>query len=91
MLRRSLRLINRVAGGFLVLAGLYIAWYVLYEIRNRSDADPAVDRVTGWSAELSNAVSNFGAVRLALVLVVLIGAGIGFAWARSAPDEEQAS
>lgn len=82
-LRRSLRVINRVAGGFLVIAGLYVSWYSLYEIRDRSDSDPAVDRVTSWSSGLSNRITDIGATRLAGVLVLLIVAVGAVAYVRS--------
>ena len=82
-LRRSLGVINRVAGAFLVVAGLYIGWYGIYEIRERSDSDPAVDRVTGWSSDLANRVQSIGALPLAGILVLLIGAAAAVAYVRS--------
>jgi len=82
-LRRSLAVINRVAGGFLVIAGLYIGWYGIYEIRQRNDSDPAVDRVTSWSSDLGNRLQNIGAIPLALILVVLIGGVIAVAYLRA--------
>ncbi|MEJ7585010.1 MAG: cytochrome c biogenesis CcdA family protein [Acidimicrobiales bacterium] len=60
VLRRSLRVVNRVAGGLMVVAGAYVAYYGLYEIRAGAEADPAIDRVTGWSSELATAVQDLG-------------------------------
>lgn len=82
-LRRSLAWINRVAGGFLVIAGVYIAWYSFYEIRERSDSDPAVDRVTGWSSDISNRVTNIGVYPLAGLLLLVIAIVAAVAYLRS--------
>jgi cytochrome c biogenesis protein CcdA len=48
LMRRVLPYVNRIAGGLLVVAGAYVAWYGWFEIRAGRD-DAAVDRVTDWS------------------------------------------
>jgi len=85
-LRRSLTVINRVAGAFLVVAGAYVAYYGLYETRSDSDADIAVDRVTGWSADLAGLVQDLGASRIAMILLLLISVAVLVSYLRSSPD-----
>jgi cytochrome c biogenesis protein CcdA len=48
LMRRVLPYVNRIAGGLLVLAGAYIAWYGWREIR-KDPNDAIVKRVTDWS------------------------------------------
>ena len=48
LMRRVLPYVNRIAGGLLVVAGAYVAWYGWFEIREGQD-DATVDRVTDWS------------------------------------------
>jgi cytochrome c-type biogenesis protein len=51
--RRVLPFVNRIAGGLLVLAGAYVAWYGWIEIRDKTTRDATVSRVTDWSATAS--------------------------------------
>lgn len=70
-LRRVLPYVQRIAGGLLVVAGAYVAYYGVYEIRFGSDAlrrDGVVDRVTGWSSDISDWVQDTGGTRIALLL-----------------------
>jgi cytochrome c biogenesis protein CcdA len=70
-LRRVLPYVNRIAGGLLVLTGTYIAWYGTFEIRSAS-GDATVQRVTDWSAEVSNWLdSNHEALAVALLGIVV--------------------
>lgn len=87
-LRNSLGVINRVAGGFLVLAGLYVTWYAIYEITERNDSDPAVDRVTGWSSDLANRVTDIGVWPLAGVLALGIAVALIVGLLRSRSDTD---
>jgi hypothetical protein len=52
--RRVLPYVNRIAGGLLVLTGLYVAYYGTVEIRGASTAGAPVDKVTDWSTTWSN-------------------------------------
>lgn len=84
--RRVLPLVSRVSGALLVVAGLYVAWYALYEIRlERGDDAPAgpVDTVTGWSGQVSNWVDRTGAGRIAAVVVAATLLAALASWARS--------
>lgn len=73
--RRASAHVSRVSGALLVVTGLYLVWYGLAEIRmGRAGIpdDPVIDRVTGWSADLSARVQDVGAVELGLVLALFV-------------------
>jgi cytochrome c-type biogenesis protein len=89
-LRRSLPIIGRLAGGFLVLAGAYLIWYGAYEIRDAIDSDPAIDRVTGWSGDLGEVLQG-RAYAIAAVLGLLIVAILAVAYARSTRPSRSSS
>jgi cytochrome c biogenesis protein CcdA len=90
-LRRSLAVIGRVAGGFLVVAGAYLAWYGVYEIRDSVSNDPAIDRVTGWSADLGNIIDGRSAFAIAALLIAAIVAVLAVAYVRSARESRSSS
>ncbi|MGH9245530.1 MAG: cytochrome c biogenesis CcdA family protein [Acidimicrobiales bacterium] len=78
-LRQILPYVQRIAGGLLVLAGAYVAYYGWYELRvYRGDLsrDPIVDGVTRTFDDLRRWVISVGGLRLATALVVLIAAGV---------------
>jgi len=80
-LRRMLPYVHRIAGAMLVVTGAYVAYYGSYEIRNGSgaiDDDGVVDRVFGWSSDLTNLVQDVGATRIATVLGLLLAAAATF-------------
>lgn len=67
--------VSRVSGVLLVLTGVYLVWYGLAEIRLESRGapdDPVIDRVTGWSTEISARVQDVGGVELGLVLALFV-------------------
>ena len=72
--------IARVAGGLVALAGAYVAYYGWFELRtNRAGPGEApssaiVDRVTGWSSEVTVWIESVGSVRIAVAVVVLLAA-----------------
>jgi hypothetical protein len=70
--RRLLPHVQRISGGLLVLAGLYVAYYGWYELRRLGEEDRTVDLVTGWSNEVSVWVHDVGPTRLGLVLAVIV-------------------
>ena len=66
---------GRLAGALLTVTGLYLTWYGISELRlSRSghEADPVIDRVTGWSADISTAVQDVGGVEVGLVLALFV-------------------
>jgi cytochrome c biogenesis protein CcdA len=92
-LRRVLPYVDRIAGGLLVLTGLYVVWYGLYEIRTLDTPrqDDVVDRVTGWSSDISNWVSRTGGVRIGLILALVVAAAGVYAATRSGRARRRAA
>jgi len=87
-LRRILPYVNRISGALLVLVGLYVGYYALYEIRLHtaqglpSDALlAAAGRIQGW---LAGWVHQHGALPWVLVFAVLVTCALGGAWYRRA-------
>lgn len=72
--RRALPYVQRISGGLLVVAGLYVAYYGWYELRRLGEEDAAVDRVTGWSNDVAAWVTDVGPTRLGLFLAVVVAA-----------------
>lgn len=79
-IRRILPYVNRIGGAILVLAGLYIGYYGVYELRlfhaNGSAQDPIVDGAGKLQTLLAGWVDQIGPIPLVAGLVVLIGAGV---------------
>lgn len=79
-IRRILPHVNRMGGVILVVAGLYIGYYGVYELRlfhgGGSAEDPIIDGAGKVQALLAEWVDKIGPVPLVLGLVVLIGAGV---------------
>jgi cytochrome c-type biogenesis protein len=77
-MRRAMPYVGRVAGGLLVVAGTYVAYYGWYEIRVRRgdlSGSTAVDTVTGWSTSISRWVfDDVGAERLGLLMALALAA-----------------
>jgi cytochrome c-type biogenesis protein len=75
--RRAMPYVGRVAGGLLVVAGAYVAYYGWHELRvQRGDlsGSTVVDTVTGWSTSITNWVYDVGPVRLGWLLALALGA-----------------
>jgi cytochrome c biogenesis protein CcdA len=73
-MRRAAAYANRIAGGLLVVSGLYLAWYGAAEIRLEDGPreDPIINRVTGWSASINQRVESIGGVEVGLVLALFL-------------------
>jgi cytochrome c biogenesis protein CcdA len=82
-LRRLLPFVSRISGGLLLVAGAYVAWYGWYERNRIGEEDPFVDRVTGWSADVSAWVQDRGATSVGLTLAVVIAAAAIYVAARA--------
>ena len=83
--RALLPVMNRVAGGFLLVAGAYVAYYGWYELRVFSGGsvdDPVVGAALQVQGALSRAVAETGAATLTVVLGVLVVAGLALAQLR---------
>ena len=76
MMRRALPSIQRASGALLALAGAYVSWFGWYELYRLGDPDPAVDLVTGWSADIQAALSSAGATRLGTFLAAAVAAAV---------------
>ncbi|GAA4895062.1 cytochrome c biogenesis CcdA family protein [Actinomycetospora straminea] len=74
--RRLLPYVNRVAGALLVVVGLYVGYYGVYELRlffgGGSAQDPVVGAAGAIQQTLSGWVDAVGALPLAAALVVLV-------------------
>ncbi|MGH2685269.1 MAG: cytochrome c biogenesis CcdA family protein [Actinomycetota bacterium] len=83
-LRQAMRYVQRAAGVLLIIAGAYVAWYGITEIRLDSGATGggAVDFVTDLSAEISTWVQDTGATRIGVVLAVLVAAATAYSLGR---------
>jgi cytochrome c biogenesis protein CcdA len=73
-MRRVLPYVNRIAGGLLVVAGAYVAWYGWVEIRKSSD-DATVTRVTDWSYSVGDWLQANRPLVI-LLCIVAVGAGV---------------
>ncbi|WP_426574748.1 cytochrome c biogenesis CcdA family protein [Aquihabitans sp. McL0605] len=87
-LRRALPFFTRIAGAIMVIAGAYLAWYGVYEIRliQRGEQDATrgpVGLVTNWSSDVSSWLGHFDPLEVALVLALLIGGAVLFALLRT--------
>ncbi len=73
--------VNRVSGALLVLAGTYVAYYGVYELRQAS-GDIAEDPVVGAATSVQGAAARFiddlgpWVLLAALVLLLVVGLGI---------------
>jgi cytochrome c biogenesis protein CcdA len=86
-LRRILPFVNRISGVLLVLVGLYVAYYGLYELRlfNGAHTNPQ-DAVMTAAGRLQGALAGWvhqhGAWPWVVALVVLVAGGLASAWYR---------
>jgi cytochrome c biogenesis protein CcdA len=82
-LRRALPHVQRASGALLVVAGAYVAWYGWYEADRLGEADPFVDRVTGWSDDIAAWLQDRGGTTVGLVLAVLVAGAALFVASRT--------
>jgi cytochrome c biogenesis protein CcdA len=87
-LRRVLPFVNRIGGALLVLVGLYVAYYGVYELRlfnTRANPDDAVIRSAGrLQGALAGWVHQHGVLPWLVALSVLVIGAIAGAWLRRA-------
>jgi len=86
-LRRILPFVNRISGALLVLVGLYVGYYGLYELRLISGAqvnpqDAVITAAGRLQGVLAGWVHQHGAWPWAVTLVVLVAGGLAGAWYR---------
>jgi cytochrome c-type biogenesis protein len=78
-IRRAGSVLPRIAGGLLLVAGAYVAWYGAWELRvlhAGAASDPVVDRAARVQQWLASMVSSAGWPIFAGALVVLLGLGL---------------
>jgi cytochrome c-type biogenesis protein len=77
-LRQSLPYITRISGALVALAGAYVAWYGLLELRTNRAAPGSIpasgltDRVSSWSSSLTDWIDQVGSVRIAVIVVAAL-------------------
>jgi cytochrome c-type biogenesis protein len=74
-LRSSRAYIGRVSGGLVALAGAYVVYYGVLELRTYRRSGPVpessiTDTVAGWSYDVQGWISDTGAVRVAATLAI---------------------
>jgi cytochrome c-type biogenesis protein len=78
-IRRALPYVHRIGGAILLLAGLYITYYGIYELRlfnaNGSAEDTIVDSAGALQSKLAEAVDFIGPLPIAIALVLLVTIG----------------
>ena len=88
-MRRIVPYVNRISGALLVLVGVYVAYYGLYEVRlftaNGSPADPVIAAAGRVQGALAGWVHRHGAWPWIVVLAVLVVAAL--VWARRVTAE----
>jgi cytochrome c biogenesis protein CcdA len=87
-LRGILPYVSRLAGGLVLIAGLYVGWYGILELRSQRatgtvESGRAISTVTGWSGSISNWVDRVGAVRLGMIFGLVIAITVFVALLRS--------
>jgi cytochrome c-type biogenesis protein len=73
-LRRTMQFVDRASAVLLILAGLYVAWYGLAEVRSKSAKDGVTSRGVAWAANVSNFLTNHRSWIIGLAAVVIGGA-----------------
>lgn len=89
VLRSGLRSIDRAAGVFIILTGIYLTWYWYAAITGSgSGANPVTNRVESWQSELVTFMQRQGVWRLSIILGAAVAVGltvIAFSHRRKAP------
>lgn len=89
-LRRALPYFTRIAGGIMLIAGAYLTWYGIYEIRLvlRGQQDPTrgpVGFVTSLSTDISSWLGDLDPLQVALLLGLVVCGVVLVALLRSEP------
>ena len=87
-LRHLLPVINRIGGTLVILVGLYVAYYGIYELRlfhgNGSPEDAVISAAGRLQSLLAGWVNGHGGWPWVLALAVLAAVAVGLAWRRRA-------
>ena len=87
-LRHLLPVINRIGGTLVIIVGLYVAYYGIYELRlfhgNGSPEDAVISAAGRLQSVLAGWVNGHGGWPWVLALSVLAALAVGLAWRRRA-------
>jgi cytochrome c biogenesis protein CcdA len=87
-MRRIVPYVNRISGALLVVVGIYVGYYGLYEIRlftgNGNPEDPVIAAAGRVQGAIAGWVHQHGAWPWLVALAVLAVAALGAAWRASA-------
>ncbi len=86
-MRRIVPYVNRISGALLILAGAYVAYYGVYELRVREGelgGGGLAQLVFDWNASISTWIQETGPVRLGLLLALAIAVAVTLSLARRA-------
>ena len=87
-LRHLLPVINRIGGTLVIIVGLYVAYYGIYELRlfhgNGSPEDAVISAAGRLQSVLAGWVNGHGGWPWALAMAVLAALAVGLAWRRRA-------
>ena len=87
-LRHLLPVINRIGGTLVIIVGLYVAYYGIYELRlfhgNGSPEDAVISAAGRLQSVLAGWVHGHGGWPWVLALAVLAALAVGLAWRRRA-------
>jgi len=93
LLRSAQPYIHSISAALVTLAGVYVAYFGILEVRtDRADgpnvpSSGVVDVVTGWSQDVAETIRSIGAVEIGVAVAALLG--LGLAWtARPRRDTE---
>ena len=85
-LRRLLPFVNRISGALLVLVGLYVGYYGVYEMRLLGPGANPGDAVITWAGRLQGPLAGWvhqhGVAPWAAALVALVSGALAGAWSR---------
>ena len=87
-LRSAMPVIERLSGAIMVLAGTYLVWYGIYEVRlvlrgEQNARRGPVGHITELSSTLSNWLQSFELIEVVLVLGIVVCVGVLVALLRS--------
>ena len=90
-MRSAGRVVPRVAGGLVLVAGLYVAWFGWFELRvlaGTTTSDPVIDRALAVQGVLTRLLQSVGpGVLLAVAAVVVVLAAVAVLTRRSRRTE----
>lgn len=76
--RRVLPYVNKISGGFLIVAGSFASYYGVVEISelNSGPSSPIVSAARDFQSAMQNWVERVGAGRLAIAAFIIVGAAV---------------